>query len=58
LDCFVPQQHRLDFAEFNAEPAQLDLVVGAADELKVAVRQPATRSPVRYTFAFRSSRRG
>ncbi len=37
----VALQHRLDLAEFDAEAADLDLVVTAAQELQVAVGGPA-----------------
>ncbi|MBY8848593.1 hypothetical protein K7G98_08410, partial [Saccharothrix sp. MB29] len=37
----VPGQHGLDLAQLHAEAADLDLVVGAADELQLAPRGPA-----------------
>jgi hypothetical protein len=44
-DVGVPPQHGLDLARLDAEPADLDLVVGPADELEVAVRPPAHQVP-------------
>ena len=41
-------QRHLDLAEFDAVAADLDPVVGAADEFQGAVRPVAARSPVRY----------
>ena len=37
----------LDLAELDAEAADLDLVVDAAEELELAVRRQRARSPVR-----------
>ena len=39
---------RLDFAEFDAVAADLDLEVVAADVFECAVGQPAAQVPVRY----------
>ncbi|MNK89477.1 hypothetical protein D3C87_1094880 [compost metagenome] len=38
---WMGQQHGLDLAELDAEAADLDLVVGAAEELQIAVLAPA-----------------
>ena len=38
---------RLDLAGLDAEAADLDLIVDAAEELDRAVRRQRTRSPVR-----------
>ncbi len=40
-DALVRGQHALDLAEFDAEAAQLDLVVGAAEVLQFTVPGPA-----------------
>ena len=37
----VLAQHRLDFAEFDSEPADFDLMIPPAEELEVAVREKA-----------------
>jgi hypothetical protein len=37
----VPPERRLDLAEFDAEAANLDLMVYATEELKLAARRPA-----------------
>ncbi|GGP74365.1 hypothetical protein GCM10010185_54900 [Saccharothrix coeruleofusca] len=37
----VAREHRLDLAQLDPEAADLDLVVGAAEELQVALRAPA-----------------
>ncbi len=41
----VVGQRVLDLAEFDAQTAQLDLVVGAAEVLQLAVRRPARHVP-------------
>ncbi len=46
-----PGSDRLDLAGLDADAADLDLVVGAAEELRRAVRRHLTRSPVRYIRA-------
>ena len=53
------RQRRLDLAQLDAEAADLDLVVGAAEELELAVaRASAPRSPVRYSRPRRAARTG
>src|SRR5205807_326329 len=32
-------EHRLDFSELDAEPAQLDLIIGSTAELQIPIRQ-------------------
>ena len=44
-DAFSFEQHGLDLAQLHAEPAQLDLRVGAAQELDVPVRIEAAEVP-------------
>ena len=41
-DSGVRAERRLDFAQFDAEAAQFDLMVRATEELNVAVRQEAS----------------
>src|SRR5205823_5579850 len=43
LNRFVLRQHALDFADFNTETANLDLVVDARQVLQISVRQIACK---------------
>src|SRR6185503_13630801 len=51
LDAVECGQGGLDFAEFDAVAADLDLFVGAAEILQLSVGAQRTRSPVRYIRA-------
>src|SRR5579859_6398346 len=54
LNAPMAPQHHFDFARLDTEAADLDLIVGAAAELEIAVRKPPRQiaGPV-HAFAWR-----
>ncbi len=54
----MPLERRLDLARLDPEAADLDLTVGAAEELDVPLGSQRARSPVRYRRASGSSENG